>query len=297
MLKVFNNSIEIWDLAQFQFPDGLEHISIGPEALKRLSDSRSKQVIINARIRNGSDLVMLAQTHNVLNNCGFLDQQLNLMYLSSGRMDRAISEHEPHSLSVYLKLLATMNFSSIIIHCPHNPVAMRSMFDKKFDIRISSSEEVFFDEAIFRFSQKYGFKLGDGSNFSLVYPDKGAKTRFSSYVPYTKDTSIVQCEKIRCPQTGKLSDFAIKSGKVSKHCLILDDLCDGGGTFAGIAGVLKQNGAEVVELAAFHGIMSKGLPIQNVDHIYTTNSYKAWDRGENQYIECAFNTIHGSVEV
>jgi ribose-phosphate pyrophosphokinase len=56
--------------------------------------------------------------------------------------------------------------------------------------------------------------------------------------------------------------------------LIVDDLCDGGGTFTAHASVLLAAGATAVDLYVTHGIFSKGLPLDHIDRVFTTDSYR-----------------------
>ena len=62
--------------------------------------------------------------------------------------------------------------------------------------------------------------------------------------------------------------------------LIVDDLCDAGGTFIGSAQVLRDAGARSVSLYVTHGLFSKGvgnLLEQGIDRIYTTSSLARTD--------------------
>jgi ribose-phosphate pyrophosphokinase len=57
---------------------------------------------------------------------------------------------------------------------------------------------------------------------------------------------------------------------------VIDDLCDGGGTFIGIAQELRKAGiTQPLYLYVSHGIFSKGLEVlfQHFDQIFTTNSF------------------------
>jgi ribose-phosphate pyrophosphokinase len=76
-------------------------------------------------------------------------------------------------------------------------------------------------------------------------------------------------------KTGKLSGFKVFAESLAgKTCFIVDDICDGGGTFIGVAEELRKLNAVKIILVISHGIFSKGLSLQNVDEIYCTNSYK-----------------------
>jgi ribose-phosphate pyrophosphokinase len=59
-----------------------------------------------------------------------------------------------------------------------------------------------------------------------------------------------------------------------KVCFLVDDICDSGKTIVGVATALKELHAKKIIFIVSHGIFSKGYPLQNVDEIYCTNSYK-----------------------
>ena len=56
---------------------------------------------------------------------------------------------------------------------------------------------------------------------------------------------------------------------MGRNCLIVDDICDGGGTFIPLAKKLKNAGAKTVTLYVTHGIFSKGLdPLkEHIDYL------------------------------
>jgi len=81
--------------------------------------------------------------------------------------------------------------------------------------------------------------------------------------------------KERDVKTGALTSFKTTTEDLGcQTCFIIDDICDGGGTFAGTAKMLREKGAEKVVLIVSHGIFSKGTTIESVDEVYTTDSYK-----------------------
>jgi len=60
-------------------------------------------------------------------------------------------------------------------------------------------------------------------------------------------------------------------------CIIVDDICDGGGTFIGLAEELRRRNAASLYLYVTHGIFSKDADVKLLDHfakVYTTNSIK-----------------------
>jgi ribose-phosphate pyrophosphokinase len=88
---------------------------------------------------------------------------------------------------------------------------------------------------------------------------------------------VVECSKSRDVKTGKLTGFKVYAEDLEgKDCLIVDDICDGGGTFIGLAGELKKKNAGNLYLAVTHGIFSKGFEELEkcFDKIFTTDSFK-----------------------
>lgn len=62
--------------------------------------------------------------------------------------------------------------------------------------------------------------------------------------------------------------------------LIVDDLCDGGGTFAGVAAAIREiNPDAQIDIAVTHMVNPKGIETlsKNFRHVWFTNSYKDWE--------------------
>ena len=113
----------------------------------------------------------------------------------------------------------------------------------------------------------------------LISPDGGALKKIYKVSEYLGGVEVVECSKSRDVKTGKLSGFKVYSEDLEgKDCLIVDDICDGGGTFIGLAAELKNKNAGKLYLAVSHGIFSKGFDsLRCFDKIFTTNSFKDFD--------------------
>jgi ribose-phosphate pyrophosphokinase len=101
--------------------------------------------------------------------------------------------------------------------------------------------------------------------------------------------NVVYCNKKRDPETGKLDGFSIydydpNPNSNGTELLIVDDICDGGGTFVGLAKKLREAGAKKVHLFVTHGIFSKGVPLEGIDTIYTTDSFQPDTYGFNKVV-------------
>jgi len=117
-----------------------------------------------------------------------------------------------------------------------------------------------------------------GESLCLVSPDGGALKKIHKLAQFLRIENVVECMKERDVKTGALTNFkAMTDGLDGQTCFIVDDICDGGGTFAGTAKVLKEKGAGKVHLIVSHGIFSRGTSIEAIDEIYTTDSYRQVD--------------------
>lgn len=91
----------------------------------------------------------------------------------------------------------------------------------------------------------------------VVIPDTGARHKA---LTWAKGMYCVQAEKRRDPETGALSGFEVPDYPFDgRPCVIVDDICDGGGTFMGIAKLLKNQGAGELRLVVTHGLFTNGL--------------------------------------
>ena len=132
------------------------------------------------------------------------------------------------------------------------------------------------------------YNLIDGYDF-IVYADKSAN-RTLRFLKCDKENEALatlkylQATKDRDFSTGQMSNFRFdyESSSVSKediiasrNVLVIDDICDGGGTFIPISNNLKSLNENIeIDLYVTHGLFTKGLETlkQHYNHIITTNS-------------------------
>lgn len=114
----------------------------------------------------------------------------------------------------------------------------------------------------------------------IVIPDAGASKKAYSWIP--KGMDYVQALKTRDVKTGTLSGFQVidsenvfnKGNGLRRNAVIIDDICDGGGTFLGLADELLAAGALSIRLGVTHGLFTKGLaPLHaKFSRIYTLDT-------------------------
>lgn len=189
---------------------------------------------------------------------------LILPYLPYARQDRWIVDDEPFSLKIYCDMINSLKFNSVKVWDCHSDVGM-ALLDNCWNIPQWEIARKAIPEHYL-----------NNKDVLFVSPDAGAYKKLSKLIP--QDERIIigvkkRDEKGNIIQTGTYSPQSL----LNKTCVIVDDICDGGRTFIELANVLKSQGAKEVLLYVTHGIFSKGLePLQEyIDHVYTTNSFKA----------------------
>lgn len=113
----------------------------------------------------------------------------------------------------------------------------------------------------------------------IIAPDEGATDRATDFRDaFYPERPLIQCFKKRDPRTGALSGYLMPPLFESGCYVVVDDICDGGGTFNLLAQAFERdaNGASShLELFVSHGIFSKGLEAisPRYRHITTTDSW------------------------
>ena len=238
------------DYEVITFPDGQIHFKMDNTI------NHKYPVRVKCRIRNGNELLLLLQVLDVLNRHG-MKPIVHIYYLLAARMDRVMSFGEPFTAKIVLDLLDKYD-AEYTFYEPHCP-------------------ELIAMELRPRFANIATGTYGDYYCPFRCYPDEGAAHR------YGEGLKTLVCEKERNISTGSLSGFRIKNPKdfeTGESIEVLDDLCDGGGTFCGIIKELRKLNPSKVILQVTHAIQKQGIEkvATLYDEVYITNSYHDWDK-------------------
>jgi ribose-phosphate pyrophosphokinase len=246
------------------FPDGQPHIKIDARQAENIDHQMPLRIL--TRLNNANDLMMALFVKNTLDYFGFDAVELHISYLLAARMDRVMLDGEPFSLKVISAILNQANFKKINIFDPHSEVST-ALINRSYAV----TNHAFVKEALDDYTRGQS-----GETLCLVSPDAGALKKIHKLAGYLGIENVIECMKERDLKTGALTNFKAMTDHLhGQTCFIVDDICDGGGTFAGTAKMLKEKGAGKVHLIVSHGIFSKGPVIDYIDEIYTTDSYRA----------------------
>lgn len=140
----------------------------------------------------------------------------------------------------------------------------------------------------------------------IIAPDVGASKRAENFrSKLYPQAELIQCYKRRDSMTGKLSGYQMPPLPQEGSYIIVDDICDGGGTFNLLAEEFKKDPlSKYSNLSLFvsHGIFSKGIDAIDpvISKIITTDSWcKLGNRDRLKVIPLAplFDKIMGEVSL
>lgn len=251
----FGKSIEF---NAFVFNGGEPHIKI---AEKNIGNA----ITITHRLNSFNDLGLLLVATDALRRMGVKDIKVLIPYFPAARQDRVMVSGEALSVKVYADIINAQNYSEVMVFDPHSEVTAALLNNVKV-------------------IQNYEFVKQCLSHINeevlLISPDGGALKKIYKVSEYLGGVEVIECSKKRDVKTGKLSGFRVYEEDLKgKHCVIVDDICDGGGTFLGLTTALKEKNAGKLSLIVSHGIFSKGFEElkKSFDTVFTTNSFKDVD--------------------
>ena len=234
---------------QTHFPAGEAHLS----QLEGLEEVPFAAFIQGAE---ADDLIMLAMASDYANRVG--DGLKALMpYLPGARADRGV----PFGAEVYARMINAMNLKEVICFDPHSPV-ITGLIHR---LTILDTLEVL----------KRTVLNGSNNYSGIISPDEGSRAR-SGRIADAVNLPLIRASKHRDFVTAKLSGFSCEElPDPDGRYLVVDDICDGGGTFMGLAEILnipKEN----LDLGVSHGVFNKkaGRLKTAYENIFTTNSHQ-----------------------
>ena len=245
---------------KFKYPAGEMQVRLNSRTSQLVSEC--ELVLVRARVKTAEDILEICMLCDAIRSDSDKAIALILPYLPYARADRRFVAHDCFGLNVFANILNSLRVSVFTLDA-HSPRSLEAI-DRLTDI----SPVPFMERAIKAVTQAAGA--------TLLFPDEGARQRYSASLRIN-GLEILQCLKVRDKATGKLFRFTVPERKdiQTEKVILLDDICDGGGTFLGIAEALAGYDLKI-SLYVTHGIFSNRLePLLNrFETIYTTDSFE-----------------------
>lgn len=183
---------------------------------------------------------------------------LVMPYLPSARGDKDM----PSPARTNATLAALSGITDIVTVDPHSPVWLTALSEA--------------NPAINRWELDLATIVGDavaGPYLGVIGPDAGSRAR-ASLVADRLGLPVFTASKSRDPATGKLKGYHAPEGLRGGRYLVMDDICDGGGTFA----LLRQAMPDDVSLdlwvthGGFSGPEHSHNALAGYGNVFTTDS-------------------------
>lgn len=248
--------LESINFEAFIFAGGEPHIKIKPDLYT------TQPVMISHRLNSFNDLGLLCVAVDALRRMKIKEISAFIPYFPAARQDRVMVGGEPLTVKVYADIINALQLNKVMVFDPHSEVTPALL----------NNCEVIPNHA---FIKKAIESIGETP--LLISPDGGALKKIYKVSEYLGGVEVVECSKSRDVKTGKLSGFKVYADDLKgRDCLIVDDICDGGATFIGLAQELKKKNAGKLYLAISHGIFSKGFAnlTPHFASIFSTDSIK-----------------------
>lgn len=192
---------------------------------------------------------------------------LDLPYVPYSRQDRVCNKGESFSLKVFTDFINSMEFDVVNTWDNHSDVATALINNC---VNISQVNCIRSIPSL--------LSLIKEELTVLVSPDAGAIKKTRAIAKAFDKSSVLQCDKERDIQTGRITSVSLLNPELlndTSTYLVVDDICDGGGTFLGIAKAIRQQEENAtIVLYVTHGFFTQGLEklLDEYTFIFTTTS-------------------------
>lgn len=218
------------------------------------------------RINSYEDLWHLNQVVDAQNNLG-ITPTITIPSLIDAQADRRFAENQSSGLKLVCKFLNSMKANFKVFH-PHNQEVVEALLD---NVKIIDNTEfikkVFSEIRTETFTQNTILFSSDAGGFKPLMK-LADKLQWRGDVYGASKSRKYEKEKSNLIQVIDQKDF------LGKDILIIDDICVNGGTFIGLAKMLKERNIGKLYLAVSHLTVSNPNPIlfEIFDKVLTTNS-------------------------
>lgn len=255
---------------KINFPSGEFHVRLGKinftdNAYGSYEPVSTQVSMFVYGVCSPEDVFVVKAVQQSLVESGVSDIALVVPFMPSARQDRVAVPNDVNMLNVYYNILK-QGFKHITVVDPHS-LACETLASRS--VSLASVIERYMDQ------HYHNLDIAHVNELHVVAPDAGAVKRASAVAEVLNAKSVSFADKKRNPEDGSIIGYQINGDYTGKHCLIVDDICDGGRTFIECAKALREKGAETVDLLVTHGLFTKGYDIlldNGINTIYTTNS-------------------------
>lgn len=255
-----------------KYPDGTSYVTI----------NINRQPSFTFRLNEYKDIWTLKQIVEAFNRNG-IEPTITIPNLIDAQADRRFEKTQSFGLKLVLKELINMKADFRVFH-PHNPEVVEmgfDLFDKNVTI-LDNSSFIGYDSSLVlgklfvKFDGRTSITTED--NLILMSSDAGGfKPLMKLCDKLDWSGEVYSASKSRKYENGKskLTQIIDREDFGGKDILIIDDICVYGGTFKGLAKLLRERNCGKLYLAVSHMTIQHlgDDPVTDYfDTVFTTNS-------------------------
>jgi ribose-phosphate pyrophosphokinase len=251
------------------YPDRQVSIELDTVELANYGDG---PVTIRTRFNSYDDMMYLLAATDVLHHThsgGAREIHIYIPCMLGQRSDRRFKEGQSFDLGIIADIIKGQGYASITFMHSHSDV-MPALFERDMKVVPLTNAKLI----------SFMMRQLKGTDVVFVSPDAGAYKKVYD-IAGTLKVPTVAANKVRKDDGPHVEVSGDVAGKV---CVIIDDYCDGGGTYVNgkgtaLAEKLKAMGAAKVILCITHFLGSRGVAplLTAIDQIFTTNSIQNLD--------------------
>jgi ribose-phosphate pyrophosphokinase len=256
------------------FPAGEPYVKFTPQPLFK----SGHPTLVTGSIRCAVDFMTFCETVRAVKL--HTDRVIAFIpYFPAARQDR-VTQLPTMNLSVglYADIVNSLGLDRVFLLDPHSPVTPALIDNVRLvDVADLCVEATGLDSAKRFFAYQYA---------GVIAPDAGAEKRaYDVASHYMMEVPVYTAGKHRDPATGALTGFSFDAELESGRYLLVDDICDGGGTFAGLLEkILEKHGDPELhrfDLWVTHGVFSGNAKknLKGFDRVITTDSVHVGGEG------------------
>ena len=261
MLTVQSQYATAVDVKYWKFPAGETGVK-----LPSMGDANYFHIILD--FESNDDIINLMFLCDALRESQGNDIRLNLhiSYMPYARQDRYCDIGESFSLKVICNILNSLDFDKIYVQDIHSEV-MKGFF-KAGMISVSEQHTLQYQKVCDIMN------IYDSSNkIAIVAPDAGAVKK-AAKAAKLHNLNMIEFHKQRNPVNGKIESVkcSLSKEELNKYdaLIVVDDICDNGGTFIALGNVIKNeyNFNGHLHLVVTHGNFGNGF--DDLNKLYKT---------------------------
>ena len=264
-----------------KYPDGSSYAEIGPDFGS----------IITHRVNSYEDLWHLNQIVDAYYNRNNRKPTVIIPNLIDAQADRRFANNQSSGLKLVCKFLNSMPANFKVFH-PHNPEVVEALMD---NVEIIDNTD-YIEKVLNYISGNYwkgDYQKMEG-NLILMSSDAGGfkpLMKLCDKIDWQGETYSASKYRANYGSDMKLYQEIDRQDFGGKDILIVDDICVYGGTFKGLANLLKDRNCGKLYLAVSHMTVQnlEEEPVTNYfDKVFTTNSkfdryVSRWTTVGNEY--------------